>query len=88
MAHSKIRNPALPTNATFLAGAASRMPVSYQGGDGTGKDVPPEPRRRSVPSEAAKKDSDGYLESTRTWANLPEAGGDSGVGRLEKAGKR
>jgi hypothetical protein len=29
--------------------------------------------------------SDGHLASTDKWANLPDAGGDSGVGRLEKA---
>ena len=56
---------------------------------GLGKDPPTtDDSRRTVPDVARAKNSDGYLESTRTWANLPEAGGDSGVGRLEKAGKR
>jgi hypothetical protein len=59
---------------------------SYQGGDGTGKDVPPEPRRRSVPDVARAKDSDGQLASTKNWASY-EYGGDSGMGRLEKSEK-
>jgi hypothetical protein len=55
-------------------------------GPGPGKDPPQsDDSRRHVP--AAGKDSDGYLLSTATWANLPEAGADSGVGRLEKSRK-
>jgi hypothetical protein len=63
---------------------------SYYGGHGEG--VEPrmaDPRERSATGHrpASAKDSDGYLLSTATWANLPEAGADSGVGRLEKTRK-
>jgi hypothetical protein len=42
--------------------------------------------RRSVPSEARNKGSDGHLASTKDWASF-EYGGDSGLGRLEKSQK-
>jgi hypothetical protein len=61
---------------------------SYQGGDGPGKDPPQsDGQRRSVPSEARNKDSDGYLESTKNWPSFDTGGADSGVGRLEKSRK-
>jgi hypothetical protein len=61
---------------------------SYRGGDGTGKDVTMRDQgRRSVPSEARNKDSDGYLESTKNWPSFDTGGADSGVGRLEKSRK-
>jgi hypothetical protein len=58
---------------------------SYHGGHGEGvASHRPDPRhnQRDNPQE-----SDGYLASTDKWANLPDAGGDSGVGRLEKQEK-
>jgi hypothetical protein len=63
---------------------------SYQSNDahgGHGEGVAshhadPRPNQRDNPQE-----SDGYLASTDKWANLPDAGGDSGVGRLEKQEK-
>jgi hypothetical protein len=65
---------------------------SYHRGPGPGQEPPaPEPRR-SVPSEARNKDSDGHLAplptpSMSNWATYT-AGGDSGEGRLQKIGKR
>jgi hypothetical protein len=64
---------------------------SYQSNDahgGHGEGVAshradPRPNQRSNPQE-----SDGYLASPKMWADLPSAGGDSGVGRLEKQSKR
>jgi hypothetical protein len=60
---------------------------SYQGGDGTGKEVSArDPRGGTVPSGARTKNSDGYLESTKGWAGY-DRGADSGEGRLQKARK-
>jgi hypothetical protein len=56
---------------------------SYHGGHGVASHhADPRPNQRDNPQE-----SDGYLASTDKWANLPDAGGDSGVGRLEKQEK-
>ena len=62
---------------------------SYTGdGNKAGPGQPPsmpDPRPKgNVP--AASKQSDGYLASTESWSSF-EFGGDSGMGRLEKAGK-
>ena len=60
---------------------------SYHRGPGPGKEPPAsDAGRRSVPAEARSKDSDGYLASPKEWAKY-EYGSDSGLGRLEKAGK-
>jgi hypothetical protein len=54
---------------------------SYQGGDGTGKEVSmPDPRGRH------SNESDGYLQSTKSWPSF-EYGSESGPGRIEKAHK-
>jgi hypothetical protein len=58
---------------------------SYHRGPGPGKEPPVSDDRRSVPSEARNKDSDGYLESTKNWPSFDTGGADSGVGRLEKS---
>jgi hypothetical protein len=88
--YGKFRDP--KDGHDFAGWASYAREGSYTGRGnkaGLGKDPPTtDDSRRTVPDVARAKNSDGYLESTRTWANLPEAGGDSGVGRLEKAGKR
>jgi hypothetical protein len=56
-------------------------------GPGPGKEPPvSDAGRRSVPSPARNRDSDGYLASPKDWASY-EYGGDSGMGRLEKSQK-
>ena len=61
---------------------------SYHRGPGPGKDPPQsDGQRRSVPSEARNKDSDGYLESTKNWPSF-EYGSDSGLGRIEKTHRK
>jgi hypothetical protein len=60
---------------------------SYHRGPGPGKDPPQsDDSRRSVPSAARNKGSDGTLASPKDWASY-EYGGDSGMGRLEKSQK-
>jgi hypothetical protein len=54
---------------------------------GPGKEPPvSDGQRRSVPSEARNKDSDGYLASPKDWASY-EYGSEAGLGRLEKSQK-
>src|SRR5262249_43316363 len=56
---------------------------SYHRGPGPGKyPTTPDPRGPHT------NESDGYLRSTRGWSNLPDAGPESGEGRLQKSGKR
>jgi hypothetical protein len=56
---------------------------SYHRGPGPGVyPTTPDPRGRHT------NESDGYLLSTKGWANLPDAGSESGEGRLQKSGKR
>src|SRR5262249_54287263 len=54
---------------------------SYHGKDGK------DPTMRD-PRGSHTNESDGYLRSTKDWANLPDAGAESGEGRLQKSGKR
>ena len=52
--------------------------------EGPGKDPPvSDDSRQHVP--AARKGSDGYLESTKNWPSFDTGGADSGIGRLEKS---
>jgi hypothetical protein len=72
--------------------AKSNSYTGHHHKDGPGVEPPPGEPRRSVPSEAHGKDSDGHLAplpkpSTDNWANY-SAGSDSGEGRLQKIGKR
>jgi hypothetical protein len=51
---------------------------------GPGKEPPQsDGQRRSVPSEARDKDSDGYLADPKEWSRF-DRGSESGEGRLEK----
>jgi hypothetical protein len=60
---------------------------SYHRGPGPGKEpTVRDPRGSTVPSAARNKASDGSLASPKEWAKY-EYGSDSGLGRLEKAGK-
>src|SRR5262249_16212467 len=56
---------------------------SYHGGHGEG--VSP---TMADPRGTHTDRSDGYLLSTRGWANLPDAGAESGEGRLQKIRKQ
>jgi|SRR6516162_930564 hypothetical protein len=66
--------------------AKSNSYTGHGAKDGPGREPPVRDDRRSVPSAARDKGSDGHLASTKDWASF-EYGGDSGMGRLEKSQK-
>jgi hypothetical protein len=86
--YGKFRDP--KDGHDFAGWASYAREGSYTGHgnkEGPGKEPTVREERRSVPSAARNKDSDGYLESTKNWPSFDTGGADSGVGRLEKARK-
>ena len=87
--YGRFKNPqsgiAEQGNLNHWAGYAKANSYTGHGvKDGSGKPPPiSDDSRRLVPSEAASKNSDGYLRSTAGWPDF-EYGSDSGPGRIQK----